>query len=83
MLKVIKDIKNRIGPILIAIKINTMTISNLKRPDKNWTIGVEINGKWYSQAGFDELAENGEPTGIELLCVTKPEVEDITRKKEA
>ncbi len=34
LLKVIKDIKNRIGPILIAIKINTMTISNLKRPDR-------------------------------------------------
>jgi hypothetical protein len=36
---------------------------NLKRPDKNWTIGVEINGSWYNQAAFDEIAENGEPTG--------------------
>tara|TARA_Y100001937_G_scaffold42521_1_gene60216 strand:- start:1631 stop:1939 length:309 start_codon:yes stop_codon:yes gene_type:complete len=46
---------------------------NLKRPDKNWTIGVEINGKWYSQAGFDELAENGEPTGGLTICLTPNE----------
>ena len=25
---------------------------NMKHPDKNWTIGVNINGKWYNQAAF-------------------------------
>ncbi|OUW62164.1 MAG: hypothetical protein CBD63_00270 [Candidatus Pelagibacter sp. TMED203] len=36
---------------------------NLKRPDKNWKIGVEVKGKWYSQAAFDATEEDGTPTG--------------------
>ena len=46
---------------------------NLKRPDKNWTIGVEINGSWYNQAAFDEIAENGEPTGAITVQLTPNE----------
>ena len=30
---------------------------------KNWTIGAKINGVWYNQAAFDDVAEDGTPTG--------------------
>ena len=32
-------------------------------PGKEWRIGVKIGDNWYNQAAFDEVAENGEPTG--------------------
>ena len=37
---------------------------NPKSPEgKNWTIGVKVNGAWFSQAGWNNTkAENGEAT---------------------
>ena len=38
---------------------------NPKSPEgKTWRIGVKIGETWYNQAGFDDLDEQGNPTGI-------------------
>lgn len=37
---------------------------NPKAPEgKNWTIGVRVNGAWYSQAGWNTKDDSGQPTG--------------------
>ena len=37
---------------------------NPKSPEgKNWTIGVKVNGAWYSQAGWNTKDDSGQPTG--------------------
>lgn len=35
---------------------------NDKFPDKNWTIGVNIDGAWYNQAAFQAKDPNGNLT---------------------
>tara|TARA_R110000796_G_scaffold51043_1_gene120477 strand:- start:207 stop:542 length:336 start_codon:yes stop_codon:yes gene_type:complete len=38
---------------------------NPKSPEgKTWRIGVKIGENWYNQAGFDDMDEQGNPTGI-------------------
>ena len=37
---------------------------NPKSPEgKTWRIGAKIGDAWYSQAAFDDVAEDGTPTG--------------------
>jgi len=37
---------------------------NPKSPEgKQWRIGAKIGDAWYSQAAFDDVAEDGTPTG--------------------
>ena len=37
---------------------------------KTWRIGVKIGETWYNQAGFDDLDEQGNPTGIINVVLT-------------
>ena len=38
---------------------------NPKSPEGNtWILNVKIGETWYNQAGFDDLDEQGNPTGI-------------------
>ena len=37
---------------------------------KTWRIGVKIGETWYNQAGFDDLDEQGNPTGIINVTLT-------------
>ena len=47
---------------------------NPKSPEgKEWRIGVKIGETWYNQAGFDELAEDGQPTGGLTIRLTPNE----------
>ena len=44
---------------------------NPKSPEgKTWRIGVKIGENWYNQAGFDDLDEQGNPTGIINVVLT-------------
>jgi len=44
---------------------------NPKSPEgKTWRIGVKIGESWYNQAGFDDLDEQGNPTGIINVVLT-------------
>ena len=44
---------------------------NPKSPEgKTWRIGVKIGETWYNQAGFDDLDEQGNPTGIINVVLT-------------
>ena len=44
---------------------------NPKSPEgKTWRIGVKIGDSWYNQAGFDDLDEQGNPTGIINVVLT-------------
>ena len=44
---------------------------NPKSPEgKTWRIGVKIGDTWYNQAGFDDLDEQGNPTGIINVVLT-------------
>ena len=37
---------------------------NPKSPaGKTWRISANVNGTWYNQAAFDDVAEDGTPTG--------------------
>ena len=45
---------------------------NMKHPDKNWTIGVNVNGQWYNQAGFVSKDENGNPKPGEMTIILTP-----------
>ena len=42
---------------------------NMKHPDKNWTIGVNINGKWYNQAAFPSKDQDGNVKEGELTVI--------------
>ena len=49
---------------------------NPKSPkDKKWTIGVKIGEVWYSQAGWNELDEQGNITGI-TIKITPPSAKE-------
>ena len=39
-------------------------------PGKTWRLGVKIGDEWYNQAGFDDLDEQGNPTGIINVVLT-------------
>ena len=44
---------------------------NPKSPEgKTWRIGVKIGDDWYNQAGFEDLDEQGNPTGIINVVLT-------------
>ena len=44
---------------------------NPKSPEgKTWRIGVKIGESWYNQAGFEDLDEQGNPTGIINVVLT-------------
>ncbi len=45
---------------------------NMKHPDKNWTIGVKINGKWYNQAAFPSKDQDGNVKEGELTVILTP-----------
>ena len=45
---------------------------NMKHPDKNWTIGVNINGKWYNQAAFPSKDQDGNVKEGELTVILTP-----------
>ena len=45
---------------------------NMKHPDKNWTIGVNINGKWYNQAAFPAKDQNGNVKEGEMTVILTP-----------
>ena len=45
---------------------------NMKHPDKNWTIGVNINGKWYNQAAFPSKDQDGKLKAGELTIILTP-----------
>ena len=44
----------------------------MKHPDKNWTIGVNIGGKWYNQAAFVSKDQDGNPKEGELTIILTP-----------
>ncbi|ADD94089.1 hypothetical protein [uncultured phage MedDCM-OCT-S04-C1035] len=44
----------------------------MKHPDKNWTIGVNINGKWYNQAAFPSKDQDGKLKAGELTIILTP-----------
>jgi len=44
----------------------------MKHPDKNWTIGVNINGKWYNQAAFPSKDQDGNVKEGELTVILTP-----------
>jgi len=44
---------------------------NPKSPEgKTWRLGVKIGNTWYNQAAFDDLDEQGNPTGIINVVLT-------------
>jgi hypothetical protein len=44
---------------------------NPKSPEgKTWRLGVKIGDNWYNQAGFEDLDEQGNPTGIINVVLT-------------
>ena len=45
---------------------------NMKHPDKNWTIGVNIGGKWYNQAAFPSKDQDGNVKEGELTVILTP-----------
>jgi len=45
---------------------------NMKHPDKNWTIGVNINGKWYNQAAFPAKDQDGNVKEGEMTVILTP-----------
>ena len=45
---------------------------NMKHPDKNWTVGVNIDGKWYNQAAFISKDQDGNPKEGELTIILTP-----------
>ena len=47
---------------------------NMKHPDKNWTIGVNINGKWYNQAAFPAKDQDGNVKEGEMTVMLTPSV---------
>ena len=47
---------------------------NPKSPaGKTWRISANINGQWYNQAAFDDVAEDGTPTGGINVVLTPQE----------
>ncbi len=44
----------------------------MKHPDKNWTIGVNINGKWYNQAAFPAKDQDGNVKEGEMTVILTP-----------
>ena len=44
----------------------------MKHPDKNWTIGVNINGKWYNQAAFPAKDQEGNVKEGEMTVILTP-----------
>jgi len=50
---------------------------NLKAPEgKKWTIGVKIGDVWHNQAGWNELDEQGNITGITIKMTPPSSNED-------
>tara|TARA_R100001224_G_scaffold37565_1_gene21394 strand:- start:191 stop:508 length:318 start_codon:yes stop_codon:yes gene_type:complete len=50
---------------------------NLKAPEgKKWTIGVKIGDVWHNQAGWNELDEQGNITGITIKMTPPTANED-------
>jgi hypothetical protein len=44
---------------------------NPKSPEgKTWRLGVKIGESWYNQAAFEDLDEQGNPTGIINVVLT-------------
>ena len=39
-------------------------------PGKTWRVSANINGTWYNQAAFDDVAEDGTPTGVINVVLT-------------
>jgi hypothetical protein len=44
----------------------------MKHRDKNWTIGVNINGTWYNQAAFPSKDQDGNVKEGELTVILTP-----------
>lgn len=42
-------------------------------PGKTWRLSANINGTWYNQAAFDDIAEDGTPTGGLNVVLTPQE----------
>jgi hypothetical protein len=45
---------------------------NMKHPDKNWTVGVNVNGQWYNQAAFPSKDQEGNVKEGELTIILTP-----------
>jgi hypothetical protein len=45
---------------------------NMKHPDKNWTMGVNVNGQWYNQAAFPSKDPDGNLKEGELTIILTP-----------
>ena len=45
---------------------------NMKHPDKNWTVGVNVNGQWYNQAAFPSKDPEGNVKEGELTIILTP-----------
>ena len=45
---------------------------NMKHPDKNWTVGVNVNGQWYNQAAFPSKDPDGNLKEGELTIILTP-----------
>jgi len=45
---------------------------NMKHPEKNWTVGVNVNGKWYNQAAFPSKDPDGNLKEGELTIILTP-----------
>jgi hypothetical protein len=45
---------------------------NMKHPDKNWTVGVNVNGQWYNQAAFPSKDQDGNVKEGELTIILTP-----------
>jgi hypothetical protein len=45
---------------------------NMKHPDKNWTVGVNVNGQWYNQAAFPSKDKDGNVKEGELTIILTP-----------
>ena len=39
-------------------------------PGKTWRLGVKIEDKWYNQAGFEDMDDEGNATGIINVVLT-------------
>ena len=45
---------------------------NMKHPEKNWTVGVNVNGQWYNQAAFPSKDPDGNLKEGELTIILTP-----------